>query len=237
MLLLTAVGIEAQPAASPLFQDANSAYVRLDSQFIKRSTPVIETNLLSANPNLYCIVGTAATDSTLVGILVKNDGGSHHHYYKRLHDQRGYVQFPNRDTWVFALNELDSCWADFSNKSQPKSKCLSQILGLPDTDARDTIVILKVRNSDLFRPAYDKDITKQVLQRPDNKYPLSSLPGTPIDTFLLNQVVTNTMPWTRMGYTYNWGTTNNNYFGLAEFILPKGKRARYVDYRLVNSLP
>lgn len=239
MLLLTAVGIEAQPTPLPLFQDAPSAYYHLNHPLINRLDPQHEENRLLACPNLYCILGTAATDSTEVGILVKNIGAAHYKYYKKEQESNGYVCAPAHDTWVFVWADLNARWAHFTNLTTlPKYRRLSQILGLPDTDVRDTIVILKVKNADLFRPAYQTNITTKVTQDPHNRYAIPPSPGTPIGTFFLDQISTNTMPWTRMGYTYNWGTTDaNDYFGLAEFIFPKGKHARYVGYRLVNSLP
>lgn len=233
ILLLAASGISAQ---HPLpFVDVDTAYRYLVPAHIKPDG----TNDLAAQPDLFCIRGAALTDSIEVGVLVGNAGASHYRYYRSAQDARGYVQFPTHDTWVFAWADLLARWTRFSNPpSLQKGKRLSRILGLPDTADRDTIVILRVKNTDLFRPAYQIAVDQLVRADAATRFPISATPGTPIGRFLLEQKNTNTMPWTRMGYTYNWGSTDpNNYFGLAEFVFLRGTSVRYLGYELVGCLP
>lgn len=233
IFLLSASGISAQ---HPLpFADVDAAYRYLVPAHIKCDG----SNDLAAQPDLFCIGGADRTDSIKVGVLVKNDSASHYRHYRSAQDARGYVQFPGHDTWVFAMADLQARWTRFSNpRSLQNGKRLSQILGLPDTADRDTIVILKVGNTDLFRPAYQTAIHQPVDADAAIRFPISTTPGTPVDRFLVEQKNTNTMPWTRMGYTYNWGSADpNNYFGLAEFVFLRGKSVRYLGYVLADSLP
>lgn len=125
--------------------------------------------------------------------------------------------------WVTAVPELNE-W--FKNNRVTSDKIIlrtEQLLGLPQNSGNEYIVELWVNPNDLLRPAYEMDI-KQTTS--GVKFPANS------DTNYIkwfNQNILNSYfsqksnikyPWTRLGYTYDWGNTKTE-VGLSEFIIKK----------------
>lgn len=120
---------------------------------------------------------------------------------------------------------------------------LSQMLGIDTIAKHNWICTFKVKIEDLFRPAYQTkvdDIIKSDPENPrkvyNNKLDASNLQkkkieGTEIslDEFWMAQLQEmNEYPWTRLGYTYDWGPENANgteeNIGVSEFVIrPEAK--------------
>lgn len=123
---------------------------------------------------------------------------------------------------------------------------LKKLLGLPVTCENKYMAAIWVKTSDLRRPAYQSDITKQVqktdldinsesspLKTETAKITIAGTENTFFDWFNSNlvqsyypaTVTTNDenprAPWTRMGYTYDWSNDSVTY-GLSEFIIIAG---------------
>ncbi|MCC8088695.1 MAG: hypothetical protein LIO79_05460 [Rikenellaceae bacterium] len=167
---------------------------------------IIEFNTLPSNPNL---VKFTATDSIIeVGLLVKN--GDYSRYYKNNTDSTS----GSRNTWVFYP---DSLRVQFNRKTTDISwKRLSRFLDLEDTNPRDTVVILKAKLSDLYRPAYVSGISEDVPYSDEARCIVST--DNDIIVWFHKEQKNNHYPWTRMGYTYDWGDPND-IIGTSEFIL------------------
>lgn len=94
---------------------------------------------------------------------------------------------------------------------------LEQLLGLPPGKGYTKFVEMWVDPDDMFRPSPDPEITDTVAQ-------LDFPEGVSADHktwFEGNQ--TTTYPWTRLGYTYDWGNAASE-VGLSEFVVRKGAR-------------
>ncbi|MBF0563655.1 MAG: hypothetical protein HQK89_00275 [Nitrospirae bacterium] len=142
------------------------------------------------------------------------------------------------DTWVTVVPELKRFFAGVS----PEPLRIAQLLGLPPDDAvRKTYLLeLWVSPNDLFRPCADPDITTTEcpLDYPDDQFLIFSLT---LKVYAdqacdLNQcgfkdyyrwfvnrrtylyVSEYPYPWTRLGYTYDWGNSRNH-VGLSEFVV------------------
>ena len=96
---------------------------------------------------------------------------------------------------------------------------VEQVLGLPDT-GYNYCVELWVKPADLFRPSPDPEIDDTVAE-------LTYRTGTSQDHInWLNQHIYESYysiskyPFTRLGYTYDWGGTNK--YGLSEFVIKQG---------------
>lgn len=136
----------------------------------------------------------------------------------------------NYTVWVTVAPEFRKFCAEYGpgegDVSLPRR--LEQLLGLPPNSGHEYVVELWVNPDDLFRPSADPDITdgeaqlgfpdvrdymsvsepyKQWYQQTsDERYRPSS--GPPY-------------PWTRLGYTYDWGSDESR-LGLSEFVIREG---------------
>jgi len=97
---------------------------------------------------------------------------------------------------------------------------LEQLLGLPPDDGKQWFVELWVWPADLFRPAPDPEITDQGagLDFPDSASPEYR---AWFDDLRSKSYGENGYPWTRLGYTYDWGSPDDH-VGLSEFVINKG---------------
>ena len=139
------------------------------------------------------------------------------------------------DTWVTVVPELK----DFFGNSNPVPLRIAQLLGLPAADAQRKAYMLEMYVSprDLFRPCPDPEIT-------DSQCELEIPPDLfrsfdPTALIYADQNAVNAFvdypawfvnrsdfiysgaypyPWTRLGYTYDWGNPYNP-VGLSEFVV------------------
>jgi hypothetical protein len=118
-----------------------------------------------------------------------------------------------REVWVTLAPEVKDI---LKKENVPGSNIIlriDQLLGMPPTKNETWFVELWARPADLFRPAKDPEIE-------DAEAGLDFPPGTPqahINWFN-DQVRTNTYPWTRLGYTYDWGNPATK-VGVSEYII------------------
>ncbi len=118
-----------------------------------------------------------------------------------------------REVWVTLAPEVKNT---LKKENVPGSNIIlriDQLLGMPPNKSETWFVEMWVRPADLFRPAPDREID-------DTEASLTFPAGTPqshIDWFN-NQVKTNSYPWTRLGYTYDWGNPSTK-VGLSEYII------------------
>lgn len=193
-----------------------------------------EKNSLPKNDQLLCITSSnpeveMSNDSVLVGSLVSR--GAYAQYYKNRHSVGANV-------WVFIPKELKRGMTNKWNHTPTKVntlKRLHQFLGLDtiSTQLRDTIVFFTIKKQDLFRPAYNSSIETGVEANATECRTTNST-DAPIINWFLNQQKTNLYPWTRMGYTYDWGDNDNKHFGATEFVTKKGVGINCRGYMTVS---
>lgn len=177
-----------------------------------------EANPLQYDGSLYCIT----EDSVLVAKLLANgDYAEHWRQY-----ENGDRKTPeNLYLWTFVPKDfIRRChMKDISSSQSPNelSKRLCQLLGLGTDTQRDTIVYMKVSKESLFRPAYITNVGELVVKGDNNKGKNDQINmlGGAERKWMAKQQFENNYPWTRMGYTYDWGGANEDYIGVAEFIL------------------
>ena len=139
------------------------------------------------------------------------------------------------ETWVTAVPELKTYYEGLTVAVDNPVLRVEQILGLPKDTGNEWFAELWVNPHDLYRPCPDSEITDSVcgLTFPDNTT------DAYIDWFN-NQIIESYFqeykyPWTRLGYTYDWGDPTNE-IGLSEFIIRQGaevlveKLERFEDY-------
>ena len=91
---------------------------------------------------------------------------------------------------------------------------------------------MKVPKDSLFRPAYVTDISRRVEEKDRGKNTNINQLDKPHREWMVIEQITNKYPWTRMGYTFDWGSTDGDYKGVAEFVIrPK---TQYSDLKYIT---
>lgn len=107
---------------------------------------------------------------------------------------------------------------------------LKQLLGMPYYSANDMVAEFWVDPKIMFRPSADPEITDHEAQV-DFSYTNAFVIVSPsYYAWFTNEVAVNTWPWTRLGYTYDWGNPTGQIVGVSEFVIPRN------SVFIVNSL-
>lgn len=124
------------------------------------------------------------------------------------------------DAWVTSAKEFSNFYKRNKDEfnSNPALR-IKQMLGLSYTSANTYITSYWVDTDDLIRPAYVTDITKPMKTTFDDDV------GEDYKNWFNNYYNTaywsdSPMPWTRLGYTYDWKAGEDRY-GLSEFLIQK----------------
>ncbi len=121
-------------------------------------------------------------------------------------------------TWVTAVPELQTFFEDtFGFFADPLLR-IEQLLGLPPDSGNRWFAELWVNPEDLFRPCPDCEITDSTcgIRFPDNATDehIEWYNNQILESYFQEQKY----PWTRLGYTYDWGKLNDE-VGLSEFVI------------------
>jgi hypothetical protein len=139
------------------------------------------------------------------------------------------------ETWVTVPYEFKQ-WCKAHHPDPDSALRIAQLLGLPANKGYTHFAELWVRPGDLFRPAPDCEST-------DNTAGLS-LPADADSSYvswyegnILYSYFPLRFPWTRLGYTYDWGNPQSE-VGLSEFVIRANSRvivnAIYTTAEYVN---
>ena len=126
------------------------------------------------------------------------------------------------DTWVTAVPDLQ----DFCQTEKPAEPVLrlEELLGLPPGNGKNRFVEIWVSPRDLFRPSPDPEVTDHEAQLdfPDSRFvTISDQYKAWFNDLKSKSYGENGYPWTRLGYSYDWGNPSSH-IGLSEFVIPKG---------------
>lgn len=124
-----------------------------------------------------------------------------------------------RDVWVTAVPELRDFCREHSGITDLTLR-IEQVLGLPPRCGKDRFVELWVLPEDIFRPSADPEI--------DDSTAGSEFPPEVdrdhqewIDQLMETSYTPDGYPWTRLGYTYDWGDEDDE-IGLSEYVIRAG---------------
>ena len=124
------------------------------------------------------------------------------------------------DMWLSAVPDLkEFCKNQKFKDSTALDLRLEQLQGLPSSSNNDYFVELKVSKEDLYRPSHDSSILSA------RYFPDDSIRGSAKYTNWYKKKLQssysqeNKFPWTRQGYTYDWGNPYSE-IGLSEFVIP-----------------
>lgn len=130
------------------------------------------------------------------------------------------------ETWVTAVPEIRDWFTKNTVSKENLVLRTEQLLGMPENTGNKYFAELWVKPEDLLRPSYDNEITDNIcgLYFPENaETEYIRWFNDNILSSYYSQSGENKYPWTRLGYTYDWGNVNNE-VGLSEFIIKKDSK-------------
>ncbi len=138
--------------------------------------------------------------------------------------QVGQTIQTSREVWVTAVPEVQRFAATRRLEPANMTLRLEQLLGLPPDNGKTRFVEFWVRPADLYRPSPDPEVTDH---EAEVDFPISAYTTTDPDYVTWFQSLEassygeNGYPWTRLGYTYDWGNAVSE-VGLSEFVIRPG---------------
>lgn len=136
-----------------------------------------------------------------------------------------------REVWVTATPQLQTfCQSYAATPEMPLTLRLEQLLGLPANNGKTRFVELWVSPADMLRPSPDGEIddtTAELVIPGPERFPSQQDYEFHRDWFNLQMSLqayddpSKGYPWTRLGYTYDWGNPESE-IGLSEFVVAAG---------------
>ena len=122
------------------------------------------------------------------------------------------------ETWVTVVPDLRQFFQQNVGAEENKTLRTCELLGLPWNSKNTFFVEAYVQPKDLFRPAGDNEIYDDTAGM--------ALPVNATADYvkwfngnIISSYFPKTFPWSRMGYTYDWGS--ESHIGLSEYVLMK----------------
>lgn len=121
------------------------------------------------------------------------------------------------ETWVTVVPELKNFFKSHSIPEQYIQLRVAQLLGLPSDSKDNYFAEVWVKPQDLFRPTPDNEINDTTAQL---DFPSSVDPAYEkwFNDNIISSYFPKEYPWTRLGYTYDWGNPYSH-VGLSEFVI------------------
>jgi len=124
--------------------------------------------------------------------------------------------------WVSSPPELKAWVADHAFPESDLTLRLKQMLGMPPEADKTYFAEFWVNPADMVRPSPDPEITDHEAELDFPTNPFFTISQTYKDWFndLRSKSYTtdDAHPWTRLGYTYDWGNTYNH-VAISEFVI------------------
>lgn len=144
----------------------------------------------------------------------------------------GQIITAEHDIWVTVVPELKNFLIQHADKVEDLDLRLKQLLGLPQKSGFNLFVEIWVNPDDLFRPSPDPEISdcEAELDFPcsENYMRVNEEYKEWFNCKRRESYKSNGYPWTRLGYTYDWGNPNSD-VGLSEFVIKKCSRVKIHD--------
>lgn len=221
LLVVIAIFLALSPASSTpaiLHKDALQAAYQAAVADAKIAEPdEVSRQLIAIRPDNPRLVWQAQSQRLLV--LTWTDWNGYD-------DKTGQSVTATRPVWVTTAPELQQfCRANHALGADLPLR-LEQLLGLPPSTGKNRFVELWVRPASLFRPSADPEITDHEAE-PDFLRNADLLTINPQHVHWYNELKTQSYvagkgyPWTRLGYSYDWGNPDSE-VGLSEFVIKPG---------------
>jgi hypothetical protein len=177
----------------------------------------ISRNLVAILPSNERLVWKNRNDSLNTRVLVVT--WTNYNGYDGKIDQPVMV---SREIWVTTVPEVKN----FCKQQKVQGALrLEQLLGLPPNNGKTKFVEMWVKPSDLYRPSADPEITDSEAEtgfHTTNAYiKVTDEFKKWYNDLKAQSYGDNGYPWTRLGYTYDWGK-EKNHIGMSEFVILPG---------------
>ena len=138
------------------------------------------------------------------------------HRYPNSYPDGETITFTWDESWLCSVKELKGWYLD--NKDNIKDPLLrvKQLLGMSHESKSTFITSMWISPKDVMRPAYVTD-TKLQMETSFPEYETQAYKTWFINQYYYSYDV-NKLPWTRLGYTYDWSEEVKDKYGLSEFI-------------------
>ena len=136
------------------------------------------------------------------------------------------------ETWVTVVPEIKNFFKSHSIPEQYVQLRVAQLLGLPPDSKDDYFVEVWVNPKDLFRPTPDNEINDTTAQL-DFPSSVNLTYEKWFDENIISSYFPKEYPWTRLGYTYDWGNSNSH-VGLSEFVIKNNSNIAVKSVQTTN---
>jgi len=124
------------------------------------------------------------------------------------------------DVWITVAPQLGEFISSNGVSGAGCPPRIEQLLGLPPSNGKKWFAELWVRPEDLFRPSPDSEITDGIAEL-DFPLNVSEDHMAWFNRLRETSYGEDGYPWTRLGYTYDWGNPDTE-IGLSEFVIQTG---------------
>ena len=129
----------------------------------------------------------------------------------------------NRDIWITAVPQVRDTCASWGLSGEDLELRLKQFLGLNAEWSYYALVEMWVSPRDIYRPCPDPEIGDTACTLPEVVEGHFGAPADPAFTEWFTNLESisygpNGAPWTRLGYTYDWGNPDSN-VGASEYLI------------------
>ena len=217
LILLALVFVSACASASPVSssEDLQAAYRSAVKDAATAEPDEISRNLTAITASNPALIwqGLPGKSRVLVVTWTNWEG-----YLKEV----GQTITNTRVTWVTIAPELQAFCRKHQKAAVGLDLRLKQLLGLPPDSPKKWLVEIWAEPRDLFRPSPDPEITdhESELDFPQSDYFLkvSVAHRQWFNDLQSRSYGEDGFPWTRLGYTYDWGNPQSE-IGLSEFAI------------------
>jgi hypothetical protein len=144
---------------------------------------------------------------------------------QRKKDDKAASRNAEYDVWVTVAPELKNFCRKLNLSSRKLTLRLEQLLGLPPNAGKTVFKEIWVDPGNLFRPAPDPEITDREaglgFPKSDKFLTVDNNHISWFNKTRSKSYSNGGYPWTRLGYTYDWGNPTSE-IGLSEFVIKKG---------------
>ncbi|NRB50504.1 MAG: membrane lipoprotein lipid attachment site-containing protein [Saprospiraceae bacterium] len=206
-------------------------------QFLLVTNQIGPHGALVSGQSLSAITAADQNKEGYVPMLAWKDKGDAEKYYAAVGSLDTFTS--NYLTWVTKKSEMIQRTQALKMQRFSGERLalrMEQLLGLeprPQKDSSRVFIEIWVKESDLFRPCRDPEISDLSCSL---HFPLGAYASqnTAYDTVYEELVKNNERkepptdapsywaPWTRMGYTYDWHSGNRSHVGMSEYIIRQG---------------
>ena len=128
-----------------------------------------------------------------------------------------------RDVWVTVGPQLQNfCRSSGWKQSEELKERLSQALGLLPNSNYTHFIEFWSNTGNIFRACKDPEIDDTICSL---DFPSSITKGHKHYDWFHKNLENNSYPWTRLGYTFDWATTEPS-FGFSEFVVGSGSEVQ-----------